>query len=263
MSMMQEILKELESFPGNAGFYYEDLTTGETAEYNGDMMMNAASVIKVPVMVELFRQIEAGLAKADELVEVRDADRVPICGVLTLMHTGLQVTLLDLCYLMITISDNMATNLLIERLGIENINNTMRHLGIEKTVLERKLFEKRPEFAGKSNKICAGEMGRLMAAMYRGQIISKAASDAMLEILSCQQLNNKIPLLLPLDFQVAHKTGEVDGVSHDVGIVYAEKPFVVAFTSSEVDAGQYNCLIAAISKRLFDAHGGEGVCEEA
>ena len=123
MSMMQEILKELESFPGNAGFYYEDLTTGETAEYNGDMMMNAASVIKVPVMVELFRQIEAGLLKADELVEVRDADRVPICGVLTLMHTGLQVTLLDLCYLMITISDNMATNLLNERLGIANINN--------------------------------------------------------------------------------------------------------------------------------------------
>ena len=263
MSMMQEILKELESFPGNAGFYYEDLTTGETAEYNGDMMMNAASVIKVPVMVELFRQIEAGLLKADELVEVRDEDRVPICGVLTLMHTGLQVTLLDLCYLMITISDNMATNLLIERLGIANINNTMRSLGIEKTVLERKLFETRPEFAGKSNKICAGEMGRLMAAMYRGEVISKASSDAMLEILSCQQLNNKIPLLLPLDFQVAHKTGEVDGVSHDVGIVYADKPFVVAFTSSEVDAGQYNCLIASISKRLFDAHGGEGASEEA
>ena len=263
MSMMQEILKELESFPGNAGFYYEDLTTGETAEYNADMMMNAASVIKVPVMVELFRQIEAGMLKADELVEVRDADRVPICGVLTLMHSGLQATLLDLCYLMITISDNMATNLLIERLGIENINNTMRSLGIEKTVLERKLFEKRPEFAGKSNKICAGEMGRLMGAMYRGEVISKAASDAMLEILSCQQLNNKIPLLLPLDFQVAHKTGEVDGVSHDVGIVYADKPFVVAFTSSEVDAGQYNCLIASISKRLFDAHGGEGESEEA
>jgi beta-lactamase class A len=139
----------------------------------------------------------------------------------------------------------------------------MRSLGIEKTVLERKLFEKRPEFAGKSNKICAGEMGRLMAAMYRGEVISKAASDAMLEILSCQQLNNKIPLLLPLDFQVAHKTGEVDGVSHDVGIVYAEQPFVVAFTSSEVDAGQYNCLIASISKRLFDAHGGEGQDEEA
>ena len=58
-------------------------------------------------------------------------------------------------------------------------------------------------------------------------------------------------------------SGEVDGVSHDVGIVYADKPFVVAFTSSEVDAGQYNCLIASISKRLFDAHGGEGASEEA
>lgn len=254
--MMQEILKELGAFPGRVGFYYEDLTTGEKAEFQAEEPMTAASVIKIPVMVELFRQLEAGMVKEDQIIATKDCDRVPICGVLTLMHTGLQVTPLDLCYLMITISDNMATNMLIDLLGIENIRSTMEKLGMQQSVLGRKLFEKRPEFRKLRNFICAGEMGRLLSAMYRGEVVSQQASARMLDILGAQQLNNKIPFLLPLDMHIAHKTGEDDGVTHDVGIVYAKQPFVVCFTGKDVKAGAYNYLMARISKQLLDAHGG-------
>lgn len=256
MHTMEEILAELKAFPGRVGFYYEDLTTGERAEFQGAEAMTAASVIKIPVMVELFRQLEAGILREDQIIATRDCDRVPICGVLTLMHTGLEITPLDLCYLMITISDNMATNMLIDLLGIENIRSTMQTLGMQVSALGRKLFEKRPEFRPLRNYICAGEMGRLLAAMYRGEVISKQASARMLEILSAQQLNNKIPFLLPLDMHIAHKTGEDDGVTHDVGIVYAKRPFVVCFTGNQVEAGEYNYLMARISKCLLDAHGG-------
>ena len=260
MSMMQEILKELESFPGNAGFYYEDLTTGETAEYNGDMMMNAASVIKVPVMVELFRQIEAGLLKADELVEVRDEDRVPICGVLTLMHTGMEVTPIDLCWLMITISDNMATNMLIDLLGIPNIQENIKRLGLEGVELNRKLFEKRPEFRGMRNYVSAAGIGKLLEMLYKGEVVSPEASKEMIDMMLAQQCTNKIPLLLPGEGRAAHKTGEDDGTTHDTGIIFAKKPFIVCFVNWQLEEGsegRMNVQIGQITRELWDAMGGE------
>ena len=260
MSMMQEILKELESFPGNAGFYYEDLTTGETAEYNGDMMMNAASVIKVPVMVELFRQIEAGLAKADELVEVRDEDRVPICGVLTLMHSGMEVTPIDLCWLMITISDNMATNMLIDLLGVDNIQANNERLGLEGVKLSRKLFEKRPEFRGMRNYISGNGIGKLLEMIYKGEVVSKEASKEMIDMMLAQQCTNKIPLLLPGEGRAAHKTGEDGGITHDTGIIFAKKPFIVCFCNWQLEEGsegRMNVQIGQITRELWDAMGGE------
>ena len=208
-------------------------------------------------MIELMRQIEAGLVDPDRLIEVRDEDRVPICGVLTFFHTGARLTPLDLCWLMITISDNMATNLLIDLVGIENVNATMAGLGLRECVLRRKLFETRPEFRGMRNTISAGEIGGLLERMYRGELVSERASAKMLEILSGQQCNNKIPLLLLLDMHIAHKTGEDDGVTHDCGIVYAKRPFVLCFCTNDIeDTGSMNVLMAEIARQLCEEHGG-------
>ena len=153
--LKESILRRVADYPGHTSIYYQDLTTGEHWGYNELEPMGAASVIKLTVMAELFRQLEAGLVRRDQKITVRDEDRVPICGVLTLMHTGLEVTPIDLCWLMITISDNMATNLLIDLLGLDNIQANNRRLGLEGVALNRKLFETREAFCGKRNTVSA------------------------------------------------------------------------------------------------------------
>ena len=130
-TIKNSILERVKAFPGHTSIYFKDLTSGETFSYNADEPMSAASVIKLTVMAELFRQIDAGIISREQKLVVKDENRVPICGVLTLMHTGMEVTPIDLCWLMITISDNMATNMLIDLLGIPNIQANIERLGLQ------------------------------------------------------------------------------------------------------------------------------------
>ena len=238
--LKESILRRVADYPGHTSIYYQDLTTGEHWGYNELEPMGAASVIKLTVMAELFRQLEAGLVRRDQKITVRDEDRVPICGVLTLMHTGLEVTPVDLCWLMITISDNMATNLLIDLLGLENIQENNRRLGLEGVALNRKLFETRETFRGKRNTVSARGVARL------------------LEMLLAQQCTNKMPLLLA-EGETAHKTGEDEGITHDVGIVLAKNPFLVCFCNWKLEPGtegRLNIQIGEITRALYDANGG-------
>lgn len=221
--LKESILRRVADYPGHTSIYYQDLTTGEHWGHNELEPMGAASVIKLTVMAELFRQLEAGLVRRDQKITVRDEDRVPICGVLTLMHTGLEVTPIDLCWLMITISDNMATNLLIDLLGLDNIQANNRRLGLEGVALNRKLFETREAFCGKRNTVSARGVARLLELIWKRQLVSEGASGEMLEMLLAQQCTNKMPLLLA-EGETAHKTGEDEGITHDVGIVLAKTP---------------------------------------
>ena len=175
------------------------------------------------------------------------------------MHTGTQLTPVDLCWLMITISDNMATNMLIDLLGEEKIMNNIRALGLEGVELNRKLFETRPGFREKSNYITAAGIGKLLEMIYRGQLVSEQASKKMMDMLLAQQCTNKMPLLLPGEGVAAHKTGEDDTITHDTGIVFAKEPFVACFCNGQLEMGtegQMNILIGQITRELFDACGG-------
>ena len=113
--METEIKTRLEQVKGKVGFYYKNLSTGETIGYQENEKMMAASVIKLMILTEAFRQMEEKMAKADEIFTVHKEDCLPSCGGLTYLHDGIQVTLEDLCVLMIILSDNTATNLLIDR----------------------------------------------------------------------------------------------------------------------------------------------------
>ena len=172
-ALKKSILDRVAAFPGHTSFYFKDLTSGESFSYNSDEPMSAASVIKLTVMAELFRQIEEGKVSREQKLIVKDENRVPICGVLTLMHSGMEVTPIDLCWLMITISDNMATNMLIDLLGVDNIQANNERLGLEGVKLSRKLFEKRPEFRGMRNYISGNGIGKLLEMIYKGEVVSK------------------------------------------------------------------------------------------
>ena len=239
---LRPLLPRLAALPGEVSVYARDLTTGETCGYQPDIPLVAASVIKLPILVEAFRQARDGLLSMDESVSIRPEQKMPSCGALTYLHDGLTVTLRDLCALMIIVSDNTATNILIRRLGMENINAGMRALGLEKSTLRRLLFDMEASGRGLENTVTAEEMGRLLELLYRGECVSPQADGEMLSILRDQQLNGKMPFFLH-DLEIAHKTGEDDGITHDVGIVYAAHPLILCFASNHTDVPAFERFI--------------------
>ena len=124
------ILDRLKALPGFIGFYYKNLATGDSFSLHENDLFESASVIKLPILVEAFRALGAGELFPDELVTIRREDKLPSCGALSYMHDGLQVTVRDLLELMIILSDNTATNLVLDRVGLERVNETMRQMEI-------------------------------------------------------------------------------------------------------------------------------------
>lgn len=248
-----KLLERIRNASGRVSLYYQPLDGGRALMHNENEPLIAASVIKIPIMVEAFRQFEAGILSPDDIHVLRDAEKMPSCGALNRMHDGLEVSLRDLVELMIVLSDNTATNILIDLLGKDNVNATLQAYGITRSVLRRKLFDREAHLAGIENTVTAQDMGILLEKMYRGELVSEAASREMLEILRNQKLNGKMPFYLkPRGIASAHKTGEDDGITHDVGIVFARNPFVLCMLSNETDVPVYERLIQETARELAD-----------
>lgn len=249
--MKDIILDKLKLVEGKVGFYYKNLITGEIITYQHEEAFEAASVIKIPILIEVYRKIMDGSLHENQIFQVKEDDKLPSCGALTYMHTGLEVTLKDLCTLMIILSDNTATNMLIKLVGMDQINETMRGLGLKKTKVNRLLFDSKQSALGIQNYITPGEIRILLEKMYDGSLISKEASKEMISILMNQRLNGKIPFYITDGTKVAHKTGEDSGITHDVGIVFTKEPFIVCFCSNNVEVPYFERVIQEISRDLI------------
>lgn len=245
------ILLDFEKLEGKIGFYYEGLQSGERITHQEDLPLMAASVIKLPIMVEAFRQmVQEGLDPMTPFT-IKKEDKLPSCGVLSYLHDGVTLPLIDLVTVMIIVSDNTATNLLIDFLGMDKINCTMKGLGLSGSKLNRKLFQPELSKQGIQNYVTARDMGLLLKKIYRRELISKEADEKMLDILTCQQLNGKMPFYIHCDgIKCAHKTGEDDGITHDVGIVLTQKPFIACFLSNQTNVPVFEGFIAKTTKTL-------------
>jgi beta-lactamase class A len=233
--------------------------SGARLERAAGEVFPAASVIKVPILVELFARVAAGSAELGARVTLREEDKVDGSGVLRELHAGAELTLEDLARLMIVVSDNTATNLLIDRLGVDAVNARLAALGCRGTRLGRKMYDLAARDHGIDNQVVAAEMRDLMAAMERGEVVSAAASAEMLAIMKRQAFASKLPRLLPPETTVAHKTGTITGVSHDIGILYAPTgPIALAVLTrgchSPVAADD---AIGRIARAIYDAWGCE------
>lgn len=236
--------ERIRDFPGDVGFYYRPLGQDRTWTHNPDLPLVAASVIKLPIMVTAFMEAGAGRLDFEDRVVIRPEMKMPSCGALTYMHDGLEVTVRDLITLMIVLSDNTATNILIDRLTPECVNNAMRSLNIPGINLRRRLFEPALSKQGIQNTVTARGVGEILYRMATGTLLGKPADDAMLRILLDQRLNGKLPFHLhDKGIQCAHKTGEDDNITHDAGIVYTETPFVICMLSNHVDVPAFERLI--------------------
>ena len=250
---MMKLLDQVRCASGHVSMYYKPLDGGCALMHNENEPLIAASVIKIPIMVEAFRQFEAGILSPEDVHILRDEEKMPSCGALNRMHAGLQVSLRDLVELMIVLSDNTATNILIDLLGKDNVNATLQAQGITRSVLRRKLFDREAHLKGIENTVTARDMGVLLEKMYAGELVSEAASREMLDILRNQKLNGKMPFYLkPRGIASAHKTGEDDGITHDVGIVFTRKPFVLCMLSNETEVPVFERLIQETARDLAD-----------
>lgn len=246
-----EIVSHLGSLPGDIGFYYKDLTTGESFGYRENDMFQAASVIKLPIYAVVMKLWAEGKLELSEKLLCRDEDKLPPCGALYFFTGDVEVDINTLCGLMITISDNTATNLLINRLGIDFLNEQFREIGLMDTHIERLLFDAEGSAKGLENKIVPAEMGELLERIYSHSFINEEVSCRMEKVLLEQQINHKIPGYLPEGTPVAHKTGEDDGITNDVGVVYGEKPFVICFASNFTHVPSAEIALREISLRLM------------
>ncbi len=214
---------------GVVGVTIQDLTTTERFALRGDTVFTQASAIKLPVLVELFRQVEQGRHGLDDLITLEQNDVVPGSGVLQRLTPGsVRMTLRDVATLMVTVSDNTATNMIIDRVGMENVNQTMVRLGLPQTKLQRKMMDSEAWLADRENLSTPNEQARLLELIHRGDVLNDASRKELLHILSIPK-SSRIRPLLPSGTRVAHKTGTVSGVVVDVGIVYLEgRPFIIA-----------------------------------
>jgi beta-lactamase class A len=230
-----------------------------------DVEYHAASTMKVPVMIELFRQARAGLVKLDEPLLVKNEFASIVDGSPYTLSTGddsdadvykrigQTMTLLELCEPMITVSSNFATNLLIQRLGAPNVQRTVDGMGAGGMIVRRGVEDSKAFAKGLNNSTTARALMVLMERIARLDAVDAAASRQMIEILKRQQFNDAIPANLPAGTAVAHKTGSITRIHHDAAIVLAPKPFVlVVLTRGIEDIKQSAALMARIARVLYD-----------
>jgi len=240
---------------------------GRTAySFHDEETFHAASTMKIPVMIELFHQVQQGKLKLDEPLLVKNEFHSLADGsVYTLdpaddsetdlyKAAGQTRTMRQLLELMITVSSNLATNLLIEKLGVENIRATVHLLhadgmSVLRGVEDNKAFQK-----GMNNTTTARGLQRLLEAIALGEAVDQDSSRQMIEILERQKFNEGIPAGLPTGTRVAHKTGEITKIHHDAAIVFGPRPFVlVILVRGLADKKDSSALMAEITRQLYQA----------
>ena len=296
----QEIERIRREFSGEMAIYMKNLSTGDEIALDADRVYETFSVIKVPIMVEVLRRVQKGDLSLHERYTLNASDARLPSGVLYVLDPGLQLTLKDLATLMIIISDNAATDILADKVGRANVTQTMRSLGLKKTTIEysdldydrawlgsldprfrdataeeilsfpfgrysdaqvddafRRTIEAGNIYFGHST---AREMGRLFELMAKGELVSKQASQLMIDILKKQQVNNRFPRYLR-DVPVAHKTGDGQPfIANDAGILWVKAQPIVLVVFTAHHRGETAALhdaIARVAAHVVKNYGGQ------
>ena len=260
---VQKISRDLD---GTMGIAIMDLTDGRTLLLNPDAVFTQASSIKVTVLAELYRQQQqsdqglAGNARLSDLYTMRASDLVADSAIMGGLTPGItQVTNRDLATFMVAVSDNSATNILIDRVGMSNVNAMLDSLGLTHTRLQRKMMDVKAALAGRENLSTPRDMMTIFTDLYRGKVLNKALTDDYFKVLATHK-ESDIPRFIPEDVVIANKPGELAGVRNDVGIVFVpNRPFVIvamtAYLKHERDGNDAIAQIAGAAYEYFDRVG--------
>jgi beta-lactamase class A len=242
---------------GVMGVAIEDLATGNHVFLHEDEVFAQASSIKIAVLAELYLQAQQGKLKLTDPYTVESSDLVPDSNIMGGLTPGVtRLTLRDLSTMMVAVSDNSATNVLIDRVGMDNVNALLDSLGLAHTRLRRKMMDLRAAKQGRENISTPREMMMLLAAIYQGKLLNKESTADFLRTLSTNK-ESFLPRDLPPDLKVANKPGELEAVRNDSGIVFVEgRPYVIcvmtAFLRNERDGEEAISKVSLDTWRMFD-----------
>ena len=231
-SLKENIQQELSKQEGTFAVAFKDLSTGKELLINDTVTFHAASTMKTPVLVEVYKQAAEGKFSLSDSLIIKNEFKSIVDGSLFSLdssddsetelykHIGEKRTISFLLYQMIIVSSNFATNLIIELVGAKNVSGTMQQLGTKDIHVLRGVEDGKAFAKGMNNTITAHGLMILFEKMAKGETVNPAASQAMIDILLDQKFNDIIPAELPAGVKVAHKTGSITGVHHDSGIIF-------------------------------------------
>jgi beta-lactamase class A len=269
-SLRQRLDARIAQVPGAVvAVSFRDLATGDSLDINADASFHAASTMKVPVMIELFRQVERGWLSLDQPILLVNqfgsiVDGSPFSvdagddsDSLMYAKVGERVPVRELLERMIVRSSNLATNALIAIVGAARANETAHALGARNMRVLRGVEDQKAYEAGLSNTTTARDLATLMSAIEQNRAASAGSCTQMRDILLRQEFNDEIPAGVPPGTPVAHKTGQITAVLHDAAIVYppGRKPYVLVVLTRQIpDEKVARALIADLSRIVYDRH---------
>ena len=259
--LWQKLESKIEQVDGNLdgvmGVAIEDLTTGDHYFLREDEVFAQASSIKITVLANLYLQAQQGKLKLTDLYTVQSSDLVADSAIMNGLTPGVtRLTLRDLATMMVAVSDNSAANVLIDRVGMPNVNAMLDSLGLTHTRLRRKMMDLEAAKKGRENVSTPHEMMTLLDAIYHGKLLNKESTDDFFKMLSTNK-ESFIPRDLPPDLKVANKSGELEAVRNDSGIVFVEgRPYVICvmtgFLRNEREGEEAITKVSLETWRMFD-----------
>ena len=233
LKLQRELKAVDDQLDGVMGLALKDLTSGDEFFINPDEVMPQASSIKITVLAELYRQAQAGKLRLTDDYVVRKEDLVPGSDIMLGLTPGVtRVTLHDLATFMVAVSDNSATNVLIDRIGMESINSMLESQGLHTTRLRRKMMDLKAASEGRENISSPREMMILLETIYRGKLLSKELTDDYIKVLSTHK-ESALLQGLPDDAIAASKPGELEAVRNDSGIIFVKnRPYILCVTTT-------------------------------
>jgi beta-lactamase class A len=261
---VEEIAARLD---GVMGVAILDLTDGRILLRNADRVFPTASSIKIAILLELYRQDQEaragakGKAKLDDIYSFDPKDLVEDSQIMAGLTPGVtRVTNRDLAQFMVAVSDNAATNVLIDRVGMQNVNATMRSLGLTKIMLRRKMIDIAAARRGDENVATPEEMTRLLETIYKGKALNKELTDQFIKQLKTLKKDSYLSNELPADIELADKPGSLDAVRNDSGIIFApNRRFAItvmtAYDRDEKAAERAISQVALEAYRYFEMRG--------
>ena len=257
MKLEKSILDIDRGLDGVMGVAIVDLTDGHKYLLHANDVYPQASSIKICVLAELYRQAQQGKLKLTDLYTVNAADLVQDSDIMGGLTPGVtKITLRDLATMMVAVSDNSATNVLINRVGMENVNSLLDSLGLTHTRLRRKMMDLKAASEGRENVSTPAEMTALLEALYRGKVLNKKMTGDFFKVLSTHK-DSWIPRDLPDDLKIADKPGALEGVRNDSGVIFVEKrPYILCVMTTylhrERDGEEAISRISLAAWRMFD-----------
>jgi beta-lactamase class A len=242
---------------GVMGVAIVDLTDGHKYLLHANDLFPQASSIKICILAALYRQAQQGKLKLTDLYTVNAADLVQDSDIMGGLTPGVtRITLRDLATMMVAVSDNSATNVLIDRVGMENVNIFLAAQGLHETKLRRKMMDLKAAGEGRENVSSPIEMATLLEALYRGQILNREMAEDFFKVLSTHK-DSWIPRDLPDGLKIANKPGELEGVRNDSGVIFVDKrPYILCVMTTylrrERDGEEAISNISLAAWRMFD-----------